>query len=151
MGTFLTISRELFEQGKSVRFEARGWSMRPLIRNGDFITASPVDSTSIKVGDIVFYIAGNNRVLVHRIIGLRRNNGEMIVLIKGDACFGLLDKVDSRNVLGKVVAIERNGRKKTLDTAWQRLLSLIFVAVSPLTLWGALILIRGKRILLRGR
>ncbi|MBW2646981.1 MAG: signal peptidase I [Deltaproteobacteria bacterium] len=151
MNTFLTISKELFEQGKSVRFEARGWSMRPLIRDGDFVIARPIDSTSVKIGDIVFYITDNNGILVHRIIGLRRDDGEMTAMIKGDACFGPPDNVPVQNIFGRVVSIERKGREKRFDTAWQRALSLILVAAAPLTLWGLPILSRAKRMLLSGR
>ena len=146
MNTFLTVSRALFEQGKSVRFEVEGWSMRPCIRNGDFVIVSPVDRGAVKIGDIVFYVAGNNTVLIHRIIGWRRKNGVRHAFIKGDACFGPPDKVPAQNILGRVVSIERNGRKKRLDTAYQRLLGWIVVTVSPLTIWGVPTLTRGKRI-----
>jgi signal peptidase I len=151
MDTFLTISKELFGQGKSVRFEARGWSMRPFIQDGDFVVARPVDSSSIKIGDVVFYITDKNGVLVHRIIGLRRDDSEMTAMIKGDACFGPPDNVPVQNILGRVVSIERKGREKRLDTVWHRVLSLILVAASPLTLRGLPVLIRAKRMLLSGR
>lgn len=151
MDTFLTISRELFEQGKSVRFQARGWSMRPFIQDGDFVVARPLGSDSFKIGDIVFYLADNDGVLVHRVVGLRRDDGGMTAMIKGDACFGPPDTVSGQNILGRVVSIERKGREKRLDTMWQKALSLILVAASPLTVWGLPILSRAKRMLSSGR
>jgi signal peptidase I len=125
--------------------------MRPYIRSGDFVIVSSVDPSAVKIGEIVFYIAEHNSVMVHRIIGWRRKNGVRHAFIKGDACFGPPDKVSVQNILGRVVSIERNGRKKRLDTVCQRLLGLIFVIASPLTIWGAPILTRRKQIRLLGR
>ena len=146
MNTFVTVSRALFEQGRSVRFEVAGWSMRPCIRNGDFVIVSPVDRSAVKIGDIVFYVAENNVVRIHRVIGWRRKNGVRHAFIKGDACFGPPDRVPVQDILGQVISIERNGRKKRLDTACQRLLGWIVVTVSPFTIWGVPILTRRKRI-----
>lgn len=149
VNSFLMVSRDVLEQGKSVRFQARGWSMRPLIRNGDIVTACSVKKASVKIGDIVFYIADNNRAMVHRIIGLRgnRNRGDMTAWIKGDACFGPTDKVPVQNIVGRVVVIERKGREKRLDTVWHKALSLVLVGVSPLTIWVLPILIAAKKTL----
>lgn len=135
MNTFLTISRELFEQGKSVRFKVQGWSMRPFVRNGDLVTVSPVENSPVKMGDVVFYSTGENKVIVHRVVGKYEKNNKANMLIKGDACFGLPDRVDSTNVLGKVVAIERNGHARKLDTRFCQTLNLLFAGISPLSRW----------------
>ena len=135
MNTFLMVSREVLEQGKSVRFKANGWSMRPLIQNGDLLTARPIDGRSACIGDIVFYTTARDSVVVHRMIGRRRNSGRTIVLVKGDACCGSPDRIAPENILGRVISIERRGRIKRLDTVWQKALSLIFAAASTLMLW----------------
>ena len=150
MEVFLNLSRDMLEQGKSVRFQAKGWSMRPFIRDGDFITVSPVENSSIKIGDVVFYSTTENKIIVHRVIGKHRKDGRMTMLIKGDATFGLPDKVDSRDILGKVVAIERNGHKRNLETRFYQILNLLFAGISPLSPWtypiGSVLKHSGRRL-----
>ena len=82
-----------------------------IIRDGDFITVSPIKNSSIRIEDVVFYSTTKNKVIVHRVIGKYKKDGGMTMLIKGDATFGLPDKVNSKNLLGKVVTIERNGQE----------------------------------------
>jgi signal peptidase I len=135
MEVLLELSRDILEKGKSVRFQAKGWSMRPFIRDGDFIVVSPIENSSIKTGDVVFYLTTENKVIVHRVIKKYKKKGRMTVLIKGDASFGPPEKMDIQNVLGKVIAIERNGRKKRLDTKLYQIKSLLFAGISPFSQW----------------
>lgn len=132
---FFELNRALLEEGKSVRFQAKGWSMHPFIRNGDFITVSPIENSSIKVGDVVFYSTAGNRFIVHRVINKYAKDGSLTMLIKGDACFGPPESVNSQNVLGKVVAIERDGREGKLDTKLYRIVGLLLAATSPFRHW----------------
>jgi len=129
------LARDILEQGKPVRFQAKGWSMRPFIRDGDFIVVSPIENSSIKIGEVVFYSTTKNKVIVHRVIRKYKKNGRMTMLIKGDASFGSPEKVDIQNILGNVVAIERNGRKKRLDTKLYQIKGLFFAGISPLSRW----------------
>jgi signal peptidase I len=135
MELLLKLSRDMLEKGKSIRFQAKGWSMRPFIRDGDFIVVSPVKSSSIRKGDIVFYSNAENEIIVHRIIRKYKKNDRITVLIKGDASFGPPEKVDIQKVLGKAKAIERNGREKRLDRKLYQLISLFFAVISPFSRW----------------
>lgn len=94
MEVLLELSRDILEKGKSVRFQAKGWSMRPFIRDGDFIVVSPIENSSIKTGDVVFYLTTENKVIVHRVIKKYKKKGRMTVLIKGDASFSSPEKVE---------------------------------------------------------
>jgi ribosomal protein S18 acetylase RimI-like enzyme len=131
----LKLSREFLEKGTSIRFQAKGWSMRPFIRDGDFITVSPIENSSIRIGDVVFYSTAENNVIVHRIINKYGKDGNMNLLIKGDAGFGPPERVNSQDVLGKVVAIKRNGRERNLDTKFYRIIGLFFAGLSPFSQW----------------
>lgn len=148
---FLELSRDILEKGKSVRFQAKGWSMRPLIRDGDFIIVSPIENSSIKTGDVVFYSATGNKVIVHRLIRKYKQKGKITVLIKGDASFSSPEKIDIQNVLGKVIAIERNGQKKRLDTKLHQIIGLLLSGISPFSHWiysiGSVVKHSGRRLL----
>jgi len=131
----LELSKDIFRRGKSIRFQAKGWSMRPFIRDGDFIVVSPIENSSIKAGDIVFHLTTENKVMVHRVIRKHKKGNRMIMFIKGDATFSSPEKVEMQNVLGKVVAVERNGRKKRLDTKLYQIKGLFFAGISPFSQW----------------
>lgn len=131
----LELSRDIFRKGTSIRFQTKGFSMRPFIRDGDFITVNSIKNSSVRVGDVAFYSTAENRVIVHRIIKKYKKDSRITLLIKGDATFSLPDKVDSKNVLGKVVAIERNGRKRNLETRFYRIVNLLFARLSPFSRW----------------
>ncbi len=133
MELLLKLSRDILEKGKSIRFQANGWSMRPFIRDGDFIVVSPVENSSIRTGDVVFHLTTENKVMVHRVIKKYKKDEDnrIIMFIKGDATFSFPEKVEMQNVLGKVVAVERNGRKKRLDTKLYKIKGLFFAGISP--------------------
>lgn len=151
MELLLKLSRDMLEKGKSIRFQAKGWSMRPFIRDGDFIVVSPVKGSSIRKGEVVFYSTAENEIIVHRIIRKYKKNDRITVLIKGDASFGPPEKVDIQNVLGKAIAIERNGREKRLDGKLYRIIDLFFAVISPFSRWiypvGSKMKQSGRRIL----
>jgi signal peptidase I len=147
----LALSKDILKRGKSIRFQARGWSMRPFIRDGDFITVSPVEDSALKTGDVVLYLGGGNQVIVHRIINKYKKERRVTLLIKGDAGFGSAEKVDVQNILGKVTAIERNGRLKRLDTKPQQIIGVFVAGMSPFSRWiyptGSLVKQSGRSIL----
>ncbi len=133
----LELSKDIFRKGKSARFKAKGWSMRPFIRDGDFIVVSPIENSSIKPGDVVFYLTTKNKVIVHRVIKKYKKDKDsrITMLIKGDATFSSPEKVEMQNVLGKVVEVERNGQKKRLDTKFYPIKGLLFAGISPFSRW----------------
>jgi hypothetical protein len=58
-----------------------------------------------------------------------------VFFIKGDAAFGPPEKIGMKNILGRVVAIERNGRERKLDTKLYRIIGLLFAGLSPFSQW----------------
>jgi len=131
----LGLSREILKKGHSVRFQAKGWSMRPFIQDGDIITISPTEDSSIKVGNVIFYRGDENNIIVHRIIKKSRKDGNTVLFVKGDASLSPPEKVDLKNVLGTVIEVERNEQKKRLDTKFSQTKNLLFAQISPLSKW----------------
>jgi signal peptidase I len=145
---FLEISRCLFDKGVGVRFQAKGWSMRPFIKNGDFITVKPIENSSIKTGDVVFYSTAENKVVIHRVIKKYKKNITKVFLIKGDAASGFPEIINVKNVFGKVVEIERRGRTKRLESKSYKVINLFLSGISP---FSHRIYPLGSRVKKRGR
>lgn len=141
---------ELLNEGKKVRFRAKGWSMYPSIRDGELVTVTPVGLGDIKAGDVLAYQnKKTKKIVVHRLINIRRPNTgpSAILLFAGDSslCYDA-PVYGSDYLLGKVIAVERNGTRMSLERklncvrGWFRVQIVLFC---PRRLW---VLVRGERL-----
>jgi len=64
---FEALSRELLKSGMGVRFEARGASMSPAIRDGEIVYVTPVIVSKLRKDDIVL-TKGHSGFQVHRLV-----------------------------------------------------------------------------------
>ncbi len=61
-----------------------GVSMLPSLRPGDVVITRPVSPQQVRVGDIISYRLGDS-VVLHRVIALEQNQGQLQVITRGDA------------------------------------------------------------------
>src|ERR1700736_6439763 len=64
---FEEVTRKLLEQGLCVRFQARGASMSPAIRDGEVVQVTPVTVSELRKDDIVL-TKSKNGFRLHRIV-----------------------------------------------------------------------------------
>ncbi len=131
---FLETSIELLREGHQVRFKAPGDSMYPTIYDGDLITVEPIEPSDAIVGDILLY-GHENGVVAHRLMDIQAPiekpseklrdssqasllpfqssvlNSQPFFTLRGDAAINSDTPVSSEQILGKIVSIERNGRR----------------------------------------
>jgi signal peptidase I len=94
------------EKGASFRFQARGHSMTPAIRNGDVITVAPLKNIKVGRGDVLaFRHPDRPQMLVHRVL---RKKGERY-FIKGDNASEADGWIPAENFLGLITRVERQG------------------------------------------
>jgi hypothetical protein len=106
---FTHILADLLASGHTVRFTAPGHSMHPVIRHGDVLLVEP-PPLSPRLGDILLYAAAD-RPVAHRLIGFTGNDDGPAFVLKGDSA-SLPDlPVRPGQVLGRVFAVERHGRR----------------------------------------
>src|SRR4051812_41731385 len=106
---FVAIVAGVVESGLSARFHASGDSMSPTILNGDVITVAPVVLHEVCTGDILVYRDGD-RVLAHRLVDVTAAISESQFLLRGDANLRRDRPVAAAQIVGRVTAIERDGR-----------------------------------------
>ncbi len=123
---FVSIAQEVLGRGRALKFRAKGGSMSPFIRNGDVVQLVPVKG-KINLGDVVFYRSSYGNTIVHRVVRRRRE----IVITKGDSSPSPDQPVLSKQVLGRVVAVEKNGWRIRLDSPMGRLLNILLATISP--------------------
>lgn len=98
--------RAAIDEGHAISLFAPGSSMKPFIRSGDKIFISPVDTKSIRIGDIlVFMRPSDSRVLVHRAVKIVGDR----FLCKGDNVAVQNDGwILFGDLLGRVDRVERD-------------------------------------------
>ena len=79
---FGDLSQRLLSMGLGFRFQARGTSMEPAIRDGDLLQVMPVVAEELGRGDIVLFADGAN-FRAHRLVVVDRVRG--IFVTRGDS------------------------------------------------------------------
>jgi hypothetical protein len=105
---FGEVALALLREGVAIRFRASGLSMEPSIRDGDVITVAPLEA-AVRRGDVLLYRHGR-RFTAHRAIGRVRGDATLL-RVRGDAPGWEEERVAVADVLGRIVAVEREGRK----------------------------------------
>jgi len=109
---FCSIAQGLLGQGLNVRFRVTGSSMKPFFRGGEIVTVCPVDVNLVKVGDIILVKTDSGALYLHRYIKMVSHEGEIKYVSRGDAHITSDGLFFPRNIMGKVVAIQRlTGRR----------------------------------------
>jgi len=100
---FEALSRELLKAGVCVRFEARGGSMSPSIRDGEIVHVTPVIVSKLRKGDIVL-TKSDSGFRVHRLVIVECEKN--VFVTRGDC--GLQDDpaVRGEEILGVAEAKE---------------------------------------------
>ncbi len=112
---FLELSQKLLDRGGLLRFQAHGRSMHPFIKNGDIVLVEPCNGNSVGIGDIIFYRRPDGSSAAHRLVKITGTKDGLILIAKGDALKYADTPVNSRQVLGRVITIEGNGRELRLN------------------------------------
>ncbi len=101
--------------GKSVRFQARGVSMKPLVRDGDVLVVEPLGQDRPCVGEVVLCSTASEHVVVHRVIRQQFKKGIQYSQVQGDQIPQPDGWMSDEAVLGRVMSLERDGRVIEMD------------------------------------
>ncbi len=112
---FSAVCEALLQDGVKVRFRTQGRSMQPNILDDDVVVVVPAGCDELRRGNIAL-TRGEDGYRVHRVCDEFPPGGGVIT--RGDS--GLENDPTAHVVLGKVVAIERNGRETSLAKRGQR-------------------------------
>ncbi len=108
------LMQSVLGRGACFRFQAKGYSMSPFIRDKDIITISQIPADTVRPGNVAAVINPlNNAVIVHRVIA-RTENG---ILLKGDNLTANDGIFTYDAIAGIVTNVERNGKRVRLTSA----------------------------------
>jgi len=104
----LEFARLELSRGRLIQLRISGTAMCPTIEEGDIITIEPVDPTTIRTHDIVFYASASGTAVVHRVVAVEKRGGCTYVLARADHAEVHDAPIPLSQILGRVVAIERH-------------------------------------------
>jgi signal peptidase I len=133
----IELIRQALTSGARIEARVKSDSMSPLIRAGDLIGIISISPKVLVKGDIVVYNA-DSRLAVHRMVGrLRRDDGAVMLLTKGDANGTADPPIAVDDVAGKIERIESSaGRRIDLTRLGTRVISRL---IASLSLWSGVI------------
>lgn len=113
--------------GRVSRLLVEGGSMLPLLKPGDVVELDHSRS-ALRRGDVVAYRAGRTLV-IHRVL---RTPAGSDVRLAGDNRSLTDEAIPLEAVVGRVVGVERDGRRWRLDSARARRLGRVITVLQPL-------------------
>ena len=128
---FSELTKDILNRKAGLRFQARGRSMYPAIRDGDILNVEPIAINEIRLGDVLFYKSEDGSTAVHRLIKRFFREGRILLVIKGDANKDHGEEVSPEMVVGIIKIVERRGRKIHLEHISVRLQSIFYGVFSP--------------------
>ena len=127
-----SLARELLTAGNSVRFRAKGSSMRPFIRAGDLVEIIPVVIADLRRGDVLLFGSGKKgQLMLHRLVQIRRKGDQATLILQGDANRYPDGAILPEQVIGRAVAVKRKTKQWHLDGRTARILAAVWVYFSP--------------------
>jgi len=131
-GDYAARLRKVLEAGGELRLAVTGTSMRPMLREGDYLVIRPLDGPP-RVGEVVVYTR-DEQLWAHRL--LARRAGGRYLLTKGDARGRPDAPLTDADIIGRAVAVERGGRITGLGSLASRLAGLAVNLSAPAALLG---------------
>jgi signal peptidase I len=127
---FYELSKDVLAREACLRFQARGGSMCPLIRDGDILVVQPIGFAEVRVGDVIFFRGHRGNMLAHRLVNrTRAEDGETTLIAKGDTASQFDQPVHPDQFFGKVTSIERRQKRVDLDSGLMKLMGLLWAKV----------------------
>ncbi len=118
------LAMSVLRHGGTIFLKAWGTSMLPSVWPGDVLTIVSAACTEIAPGDIVL-VLGRDHIVVHRLLGQRRDTSLQAWTTKGDAMPESDPPATDSALLGRVVSIRRGVRDLIPGRQVSRIQSLV--------------------------
>lgn len=129
------------EAGKQHWIPIAGESMLPLLQPGDQVLVSH-GHADVRPGDIIV-VWHSGRLLIHRLVRISGNGKHRTFVTKGDNTLRFDSPVSAEEIIGKAIAIKRQGRQIFLRTKTGRILGWLIATSARL---NASVLNTGSRV-----
>lgn len=120
----------VISRGGVLSFVASGSSMWPIIHHND--TLRVAQSGAVRLGDVALARLQDGRIVAHRAVRiLRSTQRDPVIMLKGDSCRTPDGYIETSDILGTVVAVDRDGFSVTVTTLAARAVGLLSAYLTP--------------------
>lgn len=128
-GAYISMLRELVDEGKDVSLIISGSSMAPfLVHHRDRILFRK-PGRRLRVGDMVFYQRISGQYVMHRICGVRKDGTYDLI---GDAQTEIEHGITREQIFGLVYKVQRKGLWLEPKSLWWKFFARCWVRIIPL-------------------
>jgi signal peptidase len=106
----IELAEEILRSFGDLQFVARGASMLPAIYPGDVLVIARSPNARVRGGQVVL-ASRDGRFFAHRVVGKTNAGGRHLVFTRGDALTEDDPPVADADLLGRVTAVIRGGRR----------------------------------------
>ena len=131
---------ELLDSNSKIKLKVGGYSMYPVLKNGDIITINKCKINELKTGEIVVFKT-RDKWIAHRLLKIRNGN-ELMLITKGDTCKHKDPVFTEEDFAGKVISFSRKSKEVNLNNSFRKFvgifiarLSLVLTPLFILNLW----------------
>lgn len=103
-----SLAAEALRSWGVLKLRAGGVSMLPTLWPGDVLTVQSVSPEQVEPGEIVLYMR-RDRFFIHRIVRLDFRHDNALMITRGDCMSENDPPVGRRELLGRVVEVQRSG------------------------------------------
>jgi signal peptidase I len=123
-------------KGKHLCLKVEGHSMFPYFQKDDVVELylDEINIHALKTGDIIAFLQ-DQMIIVHRYIKKKKWNNQWKVCQRGDHLSGFR-WINSQQIIGRAIAIHRNGRRIDLLYYHQILLNRFLGYLGWIWIWG---------------
>ena len=104
------LATEVLRSSGKLKLQVTGWSMLPTIFPGDTLLIERSSAAATREGDIVL-VSRAGRLFVHRLMRKSSETDRGSIRTRGDSMAAIDPPTSEDQLLGKVSAIERNGKR----------------------------------------
>jgi len=102
----------LLDDELTLEIKMQGYSMFPALRNGDTSHIEKCLPDKVKRGDILVF-KHRGKFIAHRLINIKKENGELFFVAKGDNNLHYDPLFNEKELVGKVISAVQNGTTKS--------------------------------------
>jgi hypothetical protein len=114
---FAQLMTAVLDQGKPIRFNAKGVSMSPFIKDGDTVTIAPIGRRRPVLGDVLaFNHPERGELLVHRVVARKADR----YLMKADHGRHPDGWISPGDVIGLLAAVQRGEQRVWLGLGCEK-------------------------------
>ncbi|WP_416828296.1 signal peptidase I [Ectobacillus polymachus] len=91
----------------AVELPATGYSMFPLIKQGDICRFVSCNTENLKKGDIALFYTASGQLIAHRFYQTITHQDKVQYLFKGDTNIRFDEPIDKEQIIGELVTIQK--------------------------------------------